>query len=275
MDIRLIALDLDGTALNSSGQLTERTRTALADAAEAGVVIAAATGRAYCALPDAVLHSSVFSYAITSNGTGIYSLPEGRHFYSNYMSEENVRALLGLLCRYPCPMEVFIDGIAYADACYVKDPASFHIPQRSVAYVRRTRTPVEDIPALIRQNIHQIEGMDIIVTDMELKKEIRSAAGQIPDLYITSSVSHYVEFAAGSASKETALDSLASGLNIHPSQVMTFGDGENDLEMLRYAGLGVAMGNACALLKDAADHITDTNDRDGVALAVETFVLGR
>ena len=97
-----------------------------------------------------------------------------------------------------------MDGIAYADARYVKDPLSFHVSERSAAYVKATRTPISDIPFFIWENRHRVEGMDIIVTNMELKKEIRDQAAKIPNLYITSSVSHYVEFAAEGATKETA-----------------------------------------------------------------------
>ena len=271
-NIGLIALDLDGTALNSSGVLSPGTRQALERAADAGIAVAAATGRAFGALPADLFKTRAFTYAITSNGTGIYRLADRERIYSNLMSEQNLSDLLTVLRAYPCPMEVFIDGTAYADARYVRDPLSFGVSERSATYVKATRTPAEDIPALIRANIHRVEGMDIIVTDQELKKEIREQVTRIPDLYVTSSISHYLEFAAGGATKESALAHLAGGLGIPREQIMAFGDGENDLEMLQFAGIGVAMGNACGLLKEAADFVTGTNDEDGVVFAIEKLV---
>lgn len=273
MDIRLIALDLDGTVLNSNGELDAHTCDVLCRAAQMGIVIAAATGRAFYALPDVIRRMSAFTYAITSNGTGIYRISDGDRLYTNPMSADNLDHLLPLLRDYPCPMEVFIDGIAYGDRNYVEHPLSFGISRHSADYVQATRTPHDDIPALIRQNYSRIEGMDIIVTDQLLKKEIRSKAERIPDLYVTSSVAHYLEFAAGSASKETALRFLCSSLGIASDQLMACGDGENDLEMISLAGMGIAMGNACEALKAAADYITDSNDACGVANAIEAFAL--
>lgn len=241
MDIRLIVLDLDGTALNSRGILEERTKDALARRPPPAQQLPQPPGRALSALPREIRKIPSLEYAITSNGSGIYRLADGTRIYSNPMTADNLHRLLALLADYPCPMEAFIDGIAYADRRYVEDPLSFRIPPRSAEYVRATRTPCGDMVSLIRRNCHRIEGMDIIVTDMELKKKIRSLAERIPNLYVTSSVPHYLEFAYGTATKKTALAFLISRLGLSPGQVMACGDGENDLEMLAFAGLGVAM----------------------------------
>jgi len=271
-NIRMIALDLDGTALNSQGVLSPATREALEQAAGAGIVVTAATGRAFGALPEELFAADAFTYAVTSNGTGIYRMKDRARIYSNLMSDRNLSDLLDVLLTYPCPMEAFINGTAYADSRYVKATLSFGVSERSAAYVRATRTPVDDIPALIRAHSGQVEGMDIIVTDPALKTQIRQKVSQIPDLYVTSSVAHYLEFAAGGATKESALAHLARELDIPREAVLAFGDGENDLEMLRFAGIGVAMGNACPLLKEAADFVTGTNDEDGIALAIQRLI---
>ena len=89
-DIRLIALDLDGTLLNEKGLLTSRSARALTCAHEQGIFIAAATGRAFCALPTDVRALPAISYIITSNGTGIYQMPEEKRIYTNAMSRENL-----------------------------------------------------------------------------------------------------------------------------------------------------------------------------------------
>lgn len=273
MDIRLIALDLDGTALNSHGELDTRTIKAFDRAAAAGIAIAAATGRAFCALPKALFGISSLEYAITFNGTGIYRLSDGACLYSHLMAEDSLSLLLALLNTYPCPIEVFTGGRAYGNRHYVEHPESYHIPERSSNYIRATRTPVDDMASFLAENRSRIEGIDFVVTDMTLKKEIRSAAEQIPNLYVTSSVPHYLEFAAGGASKQTALAHFLSFLDFSPSQVMAFGDGENDLEMITFAGTGIAMGNAVPQLKEAADYVTDTNDACGVAKAIEHFLF--
>ena len=90
-------------------------------------------------------------------------------------------------------------------------------------------------------------------------------------LYVTSSVPRYIEISHGSVCKRNALEWLAGKLDIPRQQIAAFGDGENDLEMIQYAGLGVAMGNAVELLKQAAVFIAPPCDKDGVACVLEQF----
>jgi Cof subfamily protein (haloacid dehalogenase superfamily) len=273
LDIRLVATDLDGTLLDGNSELSPKTLEVLKRADEAGIIFVAATGRPYEALPEPVRESRYIQYAITSNGTAIYRMSDRKRLYSNSMSRDNVEELLALLAGYPCPLEVYIDGAAYAEARYYADPMAYGIPERSAAYVRKTRRSCDDVPALLRENIDRVDGIDIVSPDPTLKDEIRAKAAHLPDLYVTASASHYLEFAAGSASKRTALNELAGMLGLVPSQVMSFGDGENDSEMLEFAGVGVAMGNASPLLIEYADRVTGSNLEDGVALAIERWVL--
>ena len=271
-DIRLIALDLDGTLLNEKGLLTSRSARALTCAHERGMFIAAATGRAFCALPADVVALPAISYIITSNGTGIYQMPEEKRIYTNAMNRENLEHLLPLLDTFSCPIEAYIDGIAYASADYVENPQNFHLPPRSCAYVQATRRPCPDMERLIRSSSAPIEGISAVLTAPEARAALREAAGKIPDLYVTSSAPHFIEFAAGSASKESALRVLTQLLGITSAQVMAFGDAENDAEMLSFAGIGVAMGNAAEILKQMADMVTASNAEDGVAQTIEKLL---
>lgn len=271
-DIRLIALDLDGTLLNEKGLLTSRSARALTRAHEQGIFIAAATGRAFCALPTDVRALPAISYIITSNGTGIYQMPEEKRIYTNAMSWENLEQLLPLLDTFSCPIEAYIDGTAYASADYVENPEAFHLPPRSCAYVQATRRPCPDMERLIRSSSAPIEGISAVLTAPEARAALREAAEKIPDLYVTSSAPHFIEFAAGSASKESALRVLTQLLGITSAQVMAFGDAENDAEMLSFAGIGVAMGNAAESLKQTADMITASNAEDGVAQTIEKLL---
>ena len=272
-DVRLIALDLDGTLLNEKGILTPRTAQALTRAHEQGIFITAATGRAFCALPEDVRELPAITHIITSNGTGIYQMPEEERIYTNAMSPDNLTALLPLLASFSCPIEAYIDGIAYASADYVQNPEKFHLPPRSCAYVQATRKPCADMAQLVTENPGHVEGISAVLTDPAQRLALRTAAAGIPDLYVTSSAPHFIEFAAGTASKETALRVLADMLGIAPGQIMAFGDAENDQEMLSFAGIGVAMGNAAESLKQMADIVTASNAEDGVAQTIEKLLL--
>ena len=90
---------------------------------------------------------------------------------------------------------------------------------------------------------------------------------------ITSSVPEYIEFVKKGITKSKALDFICQKCNIHKSEVIAIGDADNDLEMINFAGLGVAMGNATNSLKEKADYITSSNNDDGVAKVIEKYIL--
>ena len=115
----------------------------------------------------------------------------------------------------------------------------------------------------------------MIVPDPEKKLNIRNQLKRIPNLYITGSESYYIELAAGSVSKASALQALTQTLHITPENIIAFGDGANDIELLAYAGHGVAMKNSAPSLLEAADAVTLSNDEDGVAHAIQRYALAQ
>ena len=273
MDIRLIALDLDGTALNSDGHISEATRAAFEKADRMGISIAIATGRPFKALPEEIYSIPFIRYAITSNGTAIYDLRDGRNLYRSTLSEENLETLLDILLPFGVVLEASVAGLPCSSKEFLQNLEAYGVNERSAGYLRKTRVPIDDIIQYIRDNREVTEAINVIVTDPEKKEEIRFSVKQIPSLYVTSSAPHFLEFATAGTSKESSLSMMASMLGAAREQVIAFGDSDNDLEMIRYAGIGVAMGNAVPALKEAADYVTLTNDEDGVAAALHKFIL--
>lgn len=265
MDIRLIALDLDGTTLNSSGYISNFTKETLETAIRHGIQVVIASGRAWSALPADVLSIHGLNYAITSNGSSIFALPGFERIFACDMASETVDAVLNIASGCGYTYEAFIAGKAYTAQAYYNCPTDFGVPERMNAYVRSTRIPVPSMSGFIHEHRHEIEGIDFIIPDIAQKEKIRSQLAMIPNLYITSSESYYLELAAGTVSKASALHALAVFLQISPSQIIAFGDGGNDIELLTYAGCGVAMANAAPALLAAADAVTLSNDEDGVA----------
>lgn len=265
MNIRLIALDLDGTTLNSSGHISNFTKETLEEAIRRGIQVVIASGRARSALPADILAIQGLNYAITSNGSSIFALPDFKRIYACDMAPDTVDAVLAVASSCGFTYEAFIAGKAYTAQSYFDCPTNFGVPERMNRYVRSTRIPVPDMADFIHVHRHEIEGIDLIIPDSVRKEEIRRQLAGIPDLYITSSEFYYLELAAGTVSKASALHALADRLKIDPSQIIAFGDGGNDIEMLTYAGCGIAMGNASEPLKEIADDITLSNNDDGVA----------
>ena len=139
-------------------------------------------------------------------------------------------------------------------------------------WIRKMRTPVEDFRGTIRRRNRGIQKTQMFFLDMTLRAAMLDELPRLfPDLSITTSLVNNIEINSGDAHKGAALLELCRQLDIDPAETMAFGDGLNDLTMLKTAGIGIAMGNAAQQAKDVADFITDTNDNDGVAKAIMRF----
>lgn len=269
--IRLVAMDVDGTLIGKNKILTKRTKEALAAAAAREIHLVVASGRAMQAVPEELIQIPGMEYVITSNGSSVFRLSDRKRIYGRDMTPEQIGQLLKFYEDYDCPMEAFICGVPYTSQKYFDYPEHFGAGPASVQYVRTTRHPVPDMRVFVKNHEKEIEGINFIVHDMEKKAVMRRQLETFEGLYVTSSVPRYIEISHGSVCKRSALEWLAGKLDIPQQQIAAFGDGENDLEMIQYAGLGVAMGNAVELLKQASDFIAPPCNEDGVACVLEQF----
>ena len=273
MSIRMVALDLDGTALNSAGKLTERTIDSFARSAAKGVHIVVSTGRSYNSLPEQVKAIPFIEYAITSNGAHINLMDTGESVYDSFVSQDAVREIARLYEALDCEIEVFIDGQAYMDQSYYDYIKEFGLAYRNVEYVLWSRKPVKGIAKLLLDNADRIENVNFCFRSVEDLEALRSLIEAIPDATVTSSFKNNLEIGGPVTSKKTALKELLKMTGTDCSELMCCGDAPNDIAMIEFAGLGVAVGNAWGGTADHADYITGTNDEDGVAQAIEKFVL--
>lgn len=271
-EIKLAAMDIDGTLMGKDKILTKRTKEILAKALDQGIHIVVASGRALQAVPEELLELPGMEYVITSNGSSIFRLSDGKRIFRRDMTTEQIRELLAFYEAYDCPMEAFIGGVPYTSRAYFENPQNFGAGPASVEYVRTTRHPVSDMSHFVKEHENEIEGINFIVHDMELKAKMRRSLEAFEGLYVTSSVPRYIEISHGSVCKGSALEWLAMELEIPREQIAAFGDGENDLEMIQYAGFGVAMGNGVPLLKEAADFVASSCADDGVACVLEQLL---
>ncbi len=273
MDIRLIALDMDGTTLNNEGRISDTNRSALERAAEMGVNIVVATGRPRSALPKDALDIEAIRYALTSNGARITDLREGKTIYENCMSPLTAEKSVELLRDYHYVIECFVDGIAYIDGWYYEQVKRSHESFRSVSYILNTRNPVDDIYDFILAHRSEIENININFEDISEKPAMREKLLTIPQATITSSFNHNLEIGGATTSKADALEHMCGILGVKKEQMMAVGDSPNDIAMLRVAGVPVAVGNAKDEVKAVAAYVAPTNQEDGVADAIERFVF--
>ncbi len=262
-DIRLIALDLDDTTLRSDGSLAGETKAAIEAAIAAGLEVAIASGRAFNSLPQGVVSIPGIRYAITSNGAAVARVPGGERIVSLTLRENTVYRLLELFGTEL--LECFIGGQAYCDARYMADPLRYGCSEAYVEYVKTTRLPVDDMAEFMRDNAARLDSVDVLCRSLGHRAELRERARELPDAYITSSSPRLVEICGAEAGKGASLRRLCGILDIPASAVAAFGNGDNDADMLAFAGLGAAVKNASAACIAAADLVCAANDEHGVA----------
>lgn len=274
--IRLVGLDMDGTLLTSDCRLTGRARRAIEECLAAGCLVVPASGRPWGGLPKELLAIPGVDWAVTANGATLVDLKNGRVAERRWMRREDWFLARQLTEPFHRVIDLFLDGWGYSEAKALEVAEQWAAPGMA-GYVRASRRPVEDVAALAGQN-EQIEKAnlffypDAMPAGRDEAWRLLEASGRFE---VSTSSFVGIELNAKGADKGAGLLGLAARLGIPAQQVMACGDNGNDLPMLRAAGLGVAMGNATAEAKAAADWVTDTNDADGVAKALEKFVLGR
>lgn len=269
--IKLVAMDIDGTLLGKTKELTSYTKKVLKQAGRKGIYLVIASGRALNAVPELLFNIEGMAYAITSNGSSIFRLTDKKRIYGKDLTKEQVNDLLEFYKQQQCPMEVFIEGEAFAAKDYYEHPEKFGASPTAVKYVHTTRKPVDDLGAFVKIHENHIEGINFIVSDLERKAAMRKQLEKMDNIYVTSSVPRYIEVSHGDVCKRNAIQWLADELNILREEIAAFGDGENDIEMIEYAGFGVAMENASEDLKCVSDWVAPSVEDDGVARVIEEF----
>lgn len=274
-DIRLLVLDIDGTLAGESNQISPRVLTAIQEVQGRGIAVAIATGRMYQAALR--FHQSVGSTLPLMAYQGAFiKCPRTDTLHRHTPLP---RALALDLLAYLAPMEAQQDLSIHL---YIDDQLHVRaVIEDTQAYAERSGVDplaVGDLATLMHRQNHlettkllALSGNTALISQILADLEQRYASD---DLYLTRSVDYFVEATHPLANKGEAVRFVAEDLlDLKPDQVMTVGDNFNDLEMLRYAGIGVAMGDAPLPVQQAADWVAPGVEDDGVAAAIEQFLL--
>lgn len=265
MEIQCIALDLDRTTLNDHARLSDGNRRALEYALSKGIHIVIASGRGFHSLPTDVVSIPGIEYAVTSNGASVYHIPTGKRLKSFTLTPHSVQDILSLTAGEHLAYEAFIDGTAYAQADYVERPERYGA-SNAAAYIRATRKPVSDFKTFLAAHCHELESMDLVVSGETQRQSLwKRLRERIPELYITSSGPQLLELSHRDAGKHSGVRYVAERLGLSSNQLAAFGDGDNDADLLRFVGCGIAMANASPACRAAADFVTRDYRQDGVA----------
>ena len=232
------------------------------------------TGRIWFGVPAFIRSFPGIRYAITTNGAVVEDIIESRILDERKLTWQQAAELLKLAKKFHTMYDVYTDGHAFGEERFLEHMEDFGIQPALQKMIRDTREAVPDVEERVRELKKPAEKVNYFFGDLEERSRARAALEARGDVLVSSSFPNNLEINAIGASKGEAILRLASYLGIRPEETMGFGDGENDISMIRMAGIGVAMGNGAEILKAEADYITGINDEDGVAQAIEMLVLG-
>ena len=273
---QLIAIDIDGTLLDSQSQLRPRVRAALRRAIEADVLVLLCTGRRYySALPvaeDAGLELPLVCHS------GALVKDTGTHatLASTPLQEAELDSLLDALDAVGYTPLVYVD--AHEQGLDFVVPADAPLTVWHEDYLAKNAGRYAMVPTLrdgLPADVVQVCTFAAIDELRAFQATLSERVREPVTCHLLSSphyLGHFLEFQSAAASKWVAVEALARSRGIVPDEIMAIGDDENDISMLRNAGLGVAMGNAAYAVKSAADLVTASNDDEGVGRVVEKIL---
>ena len=267
MTYKMIVLDLDDTLLQDDHTISPRTKKALMDAQELGVKVVLASGRPTYAMhqiADELSLKEYGSFILSFNGAKITNCQTGEELFSSTLSPEIVRDLYELSRRENVWMHTYVGDLIVTEAGNQYTDIEGEITGLEIFEVDSLVDSVQEpvVKVLMLED-------EVLLAEVEQKLQ-QELAGQ---LSVMRSKPFFLEFTEAGVTKGTSLNHLIGLLGIEREEVIAMGDSYNDLAMIEFAGLGVAMGNAPADIKEKADFVTDTNMNDGVAKVIEKFVL--
>lgn len=272
MPIELIAMDLDGTLLQGDHMtVSGRNREALRRAAEQGVRLVLASGRTWVQLESVADQVPAAQYALLSNGAAARELHGGERLFTFDFPWEDFETLLALLHRYDAVFEAYCGGRSFLERRLAGQFQNDSLPAAFINRLIARMTIVDDMQEALAGQIP--EKVNVFSMPEQNYRPLLAALRDTDRFEISSAIIGNMEVNAKGVNKSVGLKKLCDTLRIAPENVMAFGDATNDLDMLQWAHWSFAMANAHEPARQAARYETASNEEDGVAQAIERFVL--
>jgi Cof subfamily protein (haloacid dehalogenase superfamily) len=276
MPFRLLALDVDGTLLDPDGVLRPTVQGAVRAARERGLSVVLCTGRRYRTALPILTKLELEGPAVLHNGVVVKDARSGRTLHHSYLPAEIYAPALATM-RSVGPPLVYVDQF-HEGLDIVAEPADRAHPFQAeymadTSEVTRVVTSLDGPPS---QAVVMLSCMADQTSLRALHAEVKNTlSGRIRTNFLLNKNyrGHILEIVSASSGKWPALQKILRERGLAPEDILAIGDDTNDAEMIGAAGLGVAMGNAEASVKAAADYVAKTNAEDGVVEAIERFVL--
>lgn len=271
MSYKLIACDMDATALTDDKRLSERTAAAMNKAIEQGKHVVFSTGRSISLIRPYIDMIKGMRYAVTASGGTVIDLETGEYLLHRMIDPETVKRIIAVAngC-YVCPI-IFYSKVTYGSEWCVNSLADFGLPAYEPIY-RSFLNIVDDAMNWFMEHPAELEKFNLFFGNDYEADEVFEKIKNLPVTF-TTHTNHSLEINAVGVSKAEGLKVLCRRLGIDMSEVIAIGDAENDEEMIACAGLKVAMSNGSDRVKALADVIADDNNHDGVAKIIEQYLL--
>lgn len=288
---KLMAIDLDGTLLNTYGEVSEKTREALIKAKNSGTEVVLASGRPISSTESLAIELGVDNYLISGNGAAVYDIKNQKVIYDRFLTKEQVLRIAKLceensfFYNVYTEDEVIASSLNYNVLFYHKENVKkieekrthINIVQNIAEYIEQSgkdkflKITVCDesqfIFNSIMKRLKEIDGIDVLEVAYMSRKKIKSGTDDVDIQYF------YTEITNQNVNKWSAIEFLLNKLQIQKEEVITIGDNINDKEMIENAGLGVVMGNSNPKMKEIADEIVGDNNSEGVLEAFNKFIF--
>jgi hypothetical protein len=273
---KLLAMDIDGTLVDSRAEFRPAAREALRRAVDAGLRVVLCTGRRYRTAVPIAQEAGIALPIICHSGALVKNTATHATVYAQPLAGETLELLMASLADFGLTPLAFTDTYEHGTDFYVERDATltrYHEDYlvKNAGWYAAVGSLRRDLPAPVIQVCTFGELNEL----RERQAQLRQRLGGLTTCHLLHSAKYlgnFLEFQSGSASKWAALCSLLDSYGIAPDEVVAIGDDENDISMLRAAGLGVAMGNAAPAVKSAAHVVAPSNDDDGVARVIDKLL---
>ena len=274
--VRLLGIDVDGTLLDSRGRVTDENRAAVYSAVEAGVHVALVTGRSFPSVRPMVANLPRSLTLVVSNGA-VERRMDGSTVRRRLLTRSVARRVLEATSEHRAATALIFDRDEQRQLFF--ESMDWTHPARQGYWFRNQRLIARSVPledALIEDPIQVM--FNGAVADM---RNLAERLGGDSRAFVVALTEYpdrdfsLLDVTSPQATKGQALRFVAEAIGIGPDEVMAVGDNLNDLDMLKFAGVPVVMGNAVPALMDHGWHVTGTHDESGLATALHAFVLGR
>lgn len=266
MKEKALVLDIDGTLTNSKKEITPVTKQAIQDLMTRGHKVILASGRPTPGMrryEEELELEKYGGYLLSFNGARVVECRTGEVVYQKILPLTLVPGFYGFAKRNGCGLITYLGSqviSAFSPDKYVEIEARINgLPVRVVP----------DFPNFVDFDINKCLMTAEPERAEELEKELKEKYGHVASIY--RSEPYFIEIMPQDVDKATSLDRMLSAIGVKREDTVCCGDGFNDISMIKYAGVGVAMGNAQQAVKDAADYITAANDEDGLVQVIEKF----